>query len=101
MCNDVTFNQASVVRSQLAVAATRQVRWADGRALGFQLIVFLKGFTQEEREKLAIALGICLANGLGNPTCLQALFEDHLVKDGKFVALATDTCLRLQVHALV
>ena len=47
-----------------------------------QLIVFLKGFTQEEREKLAIALGICLANGLGNPTCLQALFEDHLVKDG-------------------
>lgn len=50
----------------------------------FQLIIFLKGFDQEQRQKLATVMGICFANGLGNATCLQALFEDHLVKDGEY-----------------
>lgn len=47
-----------------------------------KLILFLKGFSEQERAKLAKVVGICLANGLGSPTCLLPLFEDHLVKEG-------------------
>ena len=48
-----------------------------------KLIMFLKGFSLEERQKLAITMGICMSNGLGNPACLDSLFEEHLVKEGK------------------
>lgn len=47
-----------------------------------KLILFLKGFTEEERTKLAKVIGICLSNGLGSPSSLQQLFDAHLVKDG-------------------
>ena len=45
--------------------------------------MFLKGFNVEERQKLGKIVGVCLSNGLGNPSCLCALFDDHLVKEGK------------------
>ena len=48
-----------------------------------KLIMFLKGFSEEERHKLATVMGICLSNNLGNPECLSALFEEHLVKEGE------------------
>ena len=48
-----------------------------------QLIVFLKGFDEEQRRKLATVMGVCMAAGMGNATCLGILFEDHLVKDGE------------------
>jgi hypothetical protein len=48
-----------------------------------QLIMFLKGFNEEERQKLGKIIGLCLANGLGNPACLSATFDDHLVKEGR------------------
>ena len=51
----------------------------------FQLIIFLKGFGEDERRKLGTVTGICLANGMGNAVCLGCLFEDHLIKDGKIV----------------
>ena len=47
-----------------------------------QLIKFLKGFTAEERVKLAKVVGYCLANGLGSAACVSSLFEEHLIKDG-------------------
>lgn len=53
-----------------------------------KLIKFLKGFTAEERVKLAKVVGYCLANGLGNSTCISSLFEEHLVKDGLSVEFA-------------
>ena len=43
----------------------------------------------EEREKLGIMLGICLANGLGDPICLPVLLEEHLVKESLSIDLAT------------
>ena len=52
-------------------------------------MLFLKGFTIEEREKLGTILGICLANGLGESTCLPVLLEEHLVKDGLSMDLVT------------
>jgi len=55
-----------------------------------KLIMFLKGFSAEERQKLATTVGICLSNGLGNPACLDALFEEHLVKEGLALEFASD-----------
>nr|KAG5695834.1 hypothetical protein BaRGS_006491 [Batillaria attramentaria] len=47
-----------------------------------KVLVFQKGFTPEERSKLAIVTGQILAAGLATPRVLGALFEDHLVKEG-------------------
>lgn len=55
-----------------------------------KVIMFLKGFEEAERKKLATVMGISLANGLGNPVCLNALFEDHLVKEGIAIQFARD-----------
>jgi len=48
----------------------------------------LKGFNETERQRLAQIVGITLANGLGSPTCLTTLFEEHLVKDGLSIEFA-------------
>jgi len=55
-----------------------------------KLMVFLKGFSEEERQKVATMTGICLANSLGNPECLNTLFEEHLVKEGIAIDFASD-----------
>lgn len=54
-----------------------------------KLIMFMKGFSEDERQKLGMVIGVCLANNLGNPTCLTKLFDDHLVKDGLAVEFMT------------
>lgn len=46
-----------------------------------KLLLFLKGFNETERQRLAQIVGICLANGLCSANCLPTLFEQHLVKD--------------------
>jgi len=47
-----------------------------------KILMFQKGFTDEERDKLATMSGIILGNGLCTPRILLSLFEDHLVKEG-------------------
>ncbi|XP_014663339.1 PREDICTED: basic leucine zipper and W2 domain-containing protein 1-A-like [Priapulus caudatus] len=47
-----------------------------------KVLLFLKGFTPEERNKLAIIMGLFLASGQVVPTCLPALKQDALVKEG-------------------
>jgi len=47
-----------------------------------KILMFQKGFTVEERSKLAVVTGIILANGLCTPKILLSLFEEHLVKEG-------------------
>lgn len=54
-----------------------------------KLIMFMKGFSEDNRQKLGMVIGVCLANNLGNPTCLNKLFDDHLVKDGLAVEFMT------------
>lgn len=53
-----------------------------------KLIKFLKGFTAEERLKLAKVVGYCLANGLGSAACISSLLEEHLAKDGLSIDFA-------------
>ncbi|XP_020630837.1 basic leucine zipper and W2 domain-containing protein 2-like, partial [Orbicella faveolata] len=47
-----------------------------------KILLFLKGFTDDQRNKLAIVTGIILANGMGPPMALTSLFNENLVKEG-------------------
>lgn len=47
-----------------------------------KVLVFLKGFTPAERSKLAIIIGIFLANGMASPSILPCLKAESLVKEG-------------------
>lgn len=47
-----------------------------------QLLLFLKGFTESERNKLAMLTGILLANGNLSAAILSSLFNENLVKEG-------------------
>jgi len=60
---------------------------------GFQeeikkLLLFLKGFTESERNKLAMLAGILLANGNISAHILSSLFNENLVKEGVSAAFA-------------
>lgn len=48
-----------------------------------QLLLFLKGFTESERNKLAMLTGILLANGSISASILNSLFNENLVKEGE------------------
>lgn len=48
-----------------------------------QLLLFLKGFSESERNKLAMLTGILLANGTLNASILNSLYNENLVKEGK------------------
>lgn len=50
--------------------------------LDLQLLLFLKGFTESERTKLAMLTGILLANGNISASILSSLFNENLVKKG-------------------
>lgn len=57
-----------------------------------QLLLFLKGFTESERNKLAMLTGILLANGNLSASILSSLFNENLVKEGTFFS-ALEACL--------
>lgn len=50
----------------------------------WQLLLFLKGFTESERNKLAMLTGILLANGNLSAAILSSLFNENLVKEGTY-----------------
>jgi len=47
-----------------------------------KVFMFLKGFTAEQREKLAKVIAILLAGGQINTNVLSNVLQDHLVKEG-------------------
>uniref|UniRef100_A0A8B9LRQ6 W2 domain-containing protein n=1 Tax=Astyanax mexicanus TaxID=7994 RepID=A0A8B9LRQ6_ASTMX len=53
-----------------------------------QLLLFLKGFTESERNKLAMLAGILLANGNVSASILSSLYNENLVKEGVSAAFA-------------
>uniref|UniRef100_A0A8C5C4Z0 Basic leucine zipper and W2 domain-containing protein 1-A n=1 Tax=Gadus morhua TaxID=8049 RepID=A0A8C5C4Z0_GADMO len=53
-----------------------------------KLLLFLKGFTESERNKLAMLTGILLANGNISAHILSSLFNENLVKEGVSAAFA-------------
>ncbi|KAF1434431.1 Basic leucine zipper and W2 domain-containing protein 1, partial [Spheniscus mendiculus] len=53
-----------------------------------KLLLFLKGFSESERNKLAMLTGILLANGTLNASILNSLYNENLVKEGVSAAFA-------------
>lgn len=53
-----------------------------------QLLLFLKGFTESERTKLAMLTGILLANGNISASILRSLFNENLVKEGTSLSVS-------------
>ncbi|MBN3292167.1 BZW1A protein, partial [Polypterus senegalus] len=53
-----------------------------------KLLLFLKGFTESERNKLAMLTGILLGNGNLSASILCSLFNENLVKEGVSAAFA-------------
>ena len=47
-----------------------------------KLLLFLKGFSESERNKLAMLTGVLLANGTLNASILNSLYNENLVKEG-------------------
>lgn len=54
-----------------------------------KILLFLKGFTEDQRNKLAIVTGIILANGMAPPTSLTSLLNETLIKEGISLQFAT------------
>lgn len=47
-----------------------------------KVLMFLKGFSAENRQKLARVLAVLIAGGQVSASVLQSALQDHLVKDG-------------------
>lgn len=54
-----------------------------------KLLLFLKGFQEEERNKLAVVVGFLLANGMAPANVLTNLFNESLVKSGLAIQFVT------------
>lgn len=64
-----------------------------------QLLLFLKGFTESERNKLAMLTGILLANGNISASILNSLFNENLVKEGAAKCLREESFIPAPVYA--
>lgn len=47
-----------------------------------KILQFLKGFNDEERQKLALSTYIMISKGLCTPVCLNKILNEYLVKEG-------------------
>lgn len=69
-----------------------------------KIIVFLKGFTPDERAKLATITAMLIAGGQVPPAVLCSALQDHFVKDGialDFLILVLQTWMREKDAATV
>ena len=48
-----------------------------------KLLTFLTCFNDEEKQKIAVVLGISLSQNLSDASCLHALQDKEMVKKGK------------------
>lgn len=46
------------------------------------LLQYIHRWAPEQKDKLAIAIGLLISQGLANASCLQSLGKDHLIKNG-------------------
>ncbi|KZO98812.1 ARM repeat-containing protein [Calocera viscosa TUFC12733] len=63
------------------------------------LLQYINKWDAAQREKLAVACGLLMSQGLANPICLQSLSKEHLLKEDlalTFVTTVFKTYLREQ-----
>lgn len=51
------------------------------------LLQYIHRWSPAQKDKLSIATGLLISQGLANASCLQALAKDHLVKNGALILL--------------
>jgi hypothetical protein len=58
------------------------------------LLQYINRWSPVQKDKLSIAIGLLISQGLANASCLQALTKDHLVKNGTahFIPLILISC---------
>ncbi|XP_070546971.1 eIF5-mimic protein 2-like [Ptychodera flava] len=56
-----------------------------------KILLYLKGYTKDERSKLAKITGIFLANGRATANVLTSLYNEHLVKESLALEFITET----------
>jgi len=47
-----------------------------------KVLMFMKGFTEEQRRRMTTATYLLISSGLISPSCLSQITNEHLVKDG-------------------
>jgi hypothetical protein len=47
------------------------------------LLQYIHRWEPAQKDKLSIAVGLLISQGLANAACLQSLSKDHLVKNGQ------------------
>jgi hypothetical protein len=50
------------------------------------LLQYIHRWSAAQKDKLSIATGLLISQGLANASCLQALTKDHLVKNGQYLS---------------
>ncbi|KAK7057189.1 hypothetical protein R3P38DRAFT_2839838 [Favolaschia claudopus] len=53
------------------------------------LLQYIHRWSPAQKDKLALATGILMSQGLANASCLQSLTKDHLIKDSVSVSVVT------------
>ncbi|KAJ7287529.1 eIF4-gamma/eIF5/eIF2-epsilon-domain-containing protein [Mycena rebaudengoi] len=53
------------------------------------LLQYIHRWSAAQKDKLALATGLLISQGLANASCLQSLTKDHLVKDNVSVTIVT------------
>lgn len=48
------------------------------------LFQYMNRWPEQQREKIAVAAGLLMAQGIASASALQSLTKDHLVKNGVF-----------------
>lgn len=58
------------------------------------LMQYINRWSPAQKDKLSIAVGLLISQGLANASCIQSLTKDHLVKNGRstLVYLTMITC---------
>ena len=56
----------------------------------WQVLQFLKGFTDEQRHKLALYTGLVISGGIAPASALCKLLSEHLVKPGLALTFMTN-----------
>lgn len=54
-----------------------------------KVLMFMKGFTAEQRTRLSTAVYLLITTGLCSPACLSQTVNEHLLKDGVGLEFAT------------
>ncbi|KAG8690813.1 hypothetical protein FRC11_008967 [Ceratobasidium sp. 423] len=63
------------------------------------LMQYMHRWPAEQRDKVAIATGLMISQGLASASCLQSLTKDNIVKDGKSLAFSSSSRIPIDPHS--